>query len=74
MLNTVLGSIGYITLIQRTSPVFGSVVTYIIPIFSIAFGLLDGETLSAVQLCGMLLILSGVYLVNKKEDKKEAVN
>jgi drug/metabolite transporter (DMT)-like permease len=65
LLNTVLGSIGYITLIQRTSPVFASVVTYIMPIFSIAFGVLDGESITFIQIMGMGLILSGVYLVNK---------
>jgi drug/metabolite transporter (DMT)-like permease len=66
IVGTAFGSIGYVTLIQRTSPVFASVVTYIIPVFSIFFGVLDGETLSFVQLGGMALILSGVYLVNAK--------
>ena len=66
VVGTAFGSIGYVTLIQRTNPVFASVVTYIIPIFSIFFGVLDGETLSFIQFCGMALILSGVYLVNKK--------
>ena len=66
VVGTAFGSIGYVTLIQRTSPVFASVVTYIIPIFSIFFGVLDGETLSLIQLGGMALILSGVYLVNAK--------
>lgn len=66
VLGTAFGSIGYVTLIQRTSPVWASVVTYIIPIFSIFFGVLDGEALSWVQLGGMGLILSGVYLVNAK--------
>jgi drug/metabolite transporter (DMT)-like permease len=66
LVNTVFGSIAYVKLIQRTNPVFASLVTYIIPIFSIFFGILDGESLSFVQFCGMGLILSGVYLVNSK--------
>ncbi len=52
-------------LIQISTPVFASSVTYTIPIIAIFWGLLDGEQFGMVQLVGALAILLGVYLVNK---------
>ena len=52
-------------LIQISSPVFATSVTYIIPIVAIAWGFTDGEILSIAQLGGVAIILSGIYLVNK---------
>lgn len=48
-------------LIQRTDALFGASVTYLIPVVAISWGLLDGETLSVLQVGGMLLILTGVH-------------
>ena len=48
-------------LIQRTDALFGASVTYLIPIVAIAWGLFDGETVSIIQIGGMMLILAGVY-------------
>lgn len=53
-------------LVQKTDAVFASTSTYITPIFAIAWGLLDGETLTLLQYMGMVVILGGVYLINKK--------
>ncbi|NMM46870.1 DMT family transporter [Marinigracilibium pacificum] len=53
-------------LVQLTSPVFTSTVTYFIPIVAIIWGLWDGENLYLLHYIGMVGILGGVYLVNKK--------
>lgn len=53
-------------LVQRTDALFAASVTYLIPIVAIAWGLLDGETLSVIQLGGMLLILVGVYFTTRQ--------
>ncbi len=53
-------------LITRAGTMFASSVTYIIPIFAIMWGLLDGETLNLVQIISTLIIMIGVYLVNKR--------
>mgnify|MGYP005989844279 CR=1 FL=1 len=55
----------YNKLVHISDPVFSSSVTYLIPIVAIFWGYLDGETLSYIQLLGGVIILSGVYLVNK---------
>ena len=52
-------------LIQMTSPIFSSSVTYLIPIVAIFWGVLDGERLYAEQFLAGTLILLGVYLTNK---------
>ena len=57
----------YNKLVHISSPVFSSSVTYIIPIVAIFWGILDGEKLSLIQFIGGVIILLGVYLVNKKK-------
>ncbi len=54
-------------LIQISSPIFSSSVTYLIPIVAVIWGILDGEKLSVIQLVAGIIILFGVYLVNKKK-------
>lgn len=53
------------SLIQNGGPLFASMVTYIVPIFAIMWGVVDGEMVSIGQLLGVLIVLGGVYLVNK---------
>ena len=52
-------------LIQVTSAVLASSVTYLIPIVAILWGILDGEAIQIQHFVGMGIILVGVYLVNK---------
>lgn len=61
---TVIASIGYYTLVQKTDPIFGSLVTYIIPLVAIIIGLLDNEILKAYHFIGMAFILVGIYVLN----------
>jgi drug/metabolite transporter (DMT)-like permease len=66
MVGTVIANILYYQLIQITSPLFASSVTYFIPIVAMSWGMLDGETLNFMQLVGAGVILSGVYIASKK--------
>jgi drug/metabolite transporter (DMT)-like permease len=59
------------SLIRNSSAVTASSVTYIIPIFAIIWGLLDNEKVTLLHLICMTLILSGVYLINRKWSKKQ---
>jgi drug/metabolite transporter (DMT)-like permease len=52
-------------LIKREGVLFSASVTYIIPIFAVMWGLLDGERFGWMELIAGLIVLSGVYLVNK---------
>ena len=54
-------------LIQITTPLFSSSVTYLIPIVAVIWGLWDGELLLIGHYLGMLGILAGVYIANRKK-------
>jgi len=55
------------SLIRNSSAVYASSVTYIIPVFAIFWGVIDGEHISILHLTCMSFILLGVYLTNKKQ-------
>lgn len=65
LLGTVLATIVFIRLIQLTSAVFASMVSYLIPVVALLLGFFDGEIITWWHLGGMLLILAGVYLARK---------
>ncbi len=68
---TALAKVLFNRLIQISNPVFSTSVTYLMPVVAIFWGLLDGERITLVQILAAGLILAGVYLVNKKAQKKE---
>lgn len=66
IIGTGVANVIFYKLIQTSSPIFASSVTYLIPIVACFWGLFDNETLTAFQLLGAFIILIGVYLANKK--------
>ena len=52
-------------LVQISSPIFSSSVTYLIPLVAIFWGVLDGEKLYFSQFIAGTIILLGIYLTNK---------
>ncbi|MCU0468817.1 MAG: DMT family transporter [Arcicella sp.] len=65
VLGSAIAMVLFNKLIQVTSAVLASSVTYLIPIVAIIWGILDGETIQIQHFLGMGIILVGVYLVNK---------
>lgn len=57
-------------LIRDTSPVFGSMVTYFIPIISTLWGLADNEVLTPSMFASIAVILAGVYIINRAALKR----
>jgi drug/metabolite transporter (DMT)-like permease len=53
-------------LVQISSTIFASSVTYLIPIIAVIWGLIDNEILLLQHYIGMLVILIGVYITNRK--------
>lgn len=64
---TGLAKIMFNRLIQISTPIFSSSVTYLIPIVAISWGIMDGEKISFFQFLSGFIILIGVYLVNKSK-------
>jgi drug/metabolite transporter (DMT)-like permease len=66
VVGTGIANIIFFKLIQISSPVFATSVTYLIPIVAFFWGLLDNEMLTPIQFIGAFIILIGVYLSSKK--------
>ena len=66
-LGTSIATIVFYNLIKIKDTVFASMVTYLMPIVAIIFGVLDGEIINAIQLFGMALIMGGVFINSKKD-------
>jgi drug/metabolite transporter (DMT)-like permease len=62
---TALAMIVFNFLLKRTSVVFASTVTYLMPIFSLFWGIVDGESINLIHILGLGIILIGVYLTSK---------
>ena len=63
---TCLANMLYFWLTQQTSPLFASSVTYIMPMVAVGWGLDDGESFGLMHLGCALIVLTGVWLANKK--------
>lgn len=64
---TGIAKVFYNKMVHLATPIFASSVTYLIPIVAVFWGILDGEELSITQLFAGLIILLGVYLLNKSK-------
>ena len=69
IVGTTLAVLMFNRLIQSGGALFASMVTYIVPVVAIGWGFVDGEQISIWSVLGVLIILAGVYLVNKPSTK-----
>lgn len=67
ILGTAVATILIYSLLRYSSAVYVSSVTYIIPIYAIMWGLLDNERITMIHILCMAIILTGVYLTNRKK-------
>src|SRR5690606_18540166 len=70
LVGTALAMILFYKRLQQTSALFASMVTYLIPIVAVMWGVLHGERLGWSHALGGLLILLGVYLIQRKPRQK----
>jgi drug/metabolite transporter (DMT)-like permease len=66
MMSTAIATFLFNRLVKITTPIFASSVTYIMPIVAVMWGVLDGEHLYLGHYIGMVAIIGGVYLANRK--------
>jgi drug/metabolite transporter (DMT)-like permease len=67
VIGTGIANILFYKLIQISTPVFATSVTYLIPVVAIGWGLYDHESLTLTQGIGASIILLGVYLSSKNK-------
>ncbi|GAB4230386.1 MAG: DMT family transporter [Ekhidna sp.] len=65
VLGTAIALIMFNKLLQMTDPLFASSVTYIIPVFAVMWGVIDGERLYLLHYVGMIAVGLGVYIANR---------
>ncbi len=58
-------SLLFYVLLKRAGTLFSSMVTYTIPFVALFWGVLAGETISALHIAGLIVILGGVYIANR---------
>ncbi len=65
LVGTMLATYYFFKLLQETTTVFASSVSYVIPLVAVGWGLLDGEPFNMMYIISLLLILAGVFLTRK---------
>lgn len=66
LFGTALALVLFNKLIQISNPLTASSVTYMMPVISVLWGVVDGEPFHLIQLVGLGAILVGVWLVNRR--------
>lgn len=64
-IGTALALILFTILLKRTSALFATMTTYLIPVVAVLVGLADGEQVGLMHIGGLGLILLGVYITSK---------
>jgi drug/metabolite transporter (DMT)-like permease len=62
----------YYKLLQDVGPVNALMVTYLMPVFGIIWGVIFDEPITVMMMFGLLIILLGIYVLNVKRKKKDA--
>ncbi len=70
LFGTAAAKVMFNKLVQISDPVFASSVTYLMPVVSVTWGLLDGETFTILQFIATAVIISGVYIGNSSAKEK----
>lgn len=52
-------------LVELSSPVFASLVNYLVPIIALGWGIWDGELINSYQLFGMSIIILSIWVVGR---------
>ncbi len=63
---TALANILFYSLVKKAGAVFSSLVTYGIPFIAVIWGLLYSESVTFAEIGCLLIILGGVYIVNRR--------
>jgi drug/metabolite transporter (DMT)-like permease len=64
-MSTAVATVLFNMLIQRSTTLFASSSTYLIPIVALAWGALDGEAFNLWHAAGMVIILAGVFIIHR---------
>jgi drug/metabolite transporter (DMT)-like permease len=66
LFGTVFASVLFYYVVQQTNQVFGSMVSYLIPLVALGWGVADGEAIHWIFLAGLVLILAGIHTTRQR--------
>lgn len=69
IIGTAAATVIFYMLIKRAGVVFSSMVTYVIPVVALFWGIIYGEVVGWKQIVCLLILLSGVYIANRSKQK-----
>ena len=64
-MSTAVATVLFNMLIQRSTTLFASSSTYLIPLVALAWGALDGEAFNLWHAAGIVIILAGVFTIHR---------
>lgn len=64
--STVVAGFVFYRLVQRTGAIFASLVSYLVPVVALLWGVFIGEELTWLQVPAIVLVLAGVFLSKRK--------
>jgi drug/metabolite transporter (DMT)-like permease len=67
VMSTAIATFLFNRLVKISTPLYASSVTYFMPVVAVMWGVLDGERLYTGHYIGMIAIIAGVYLANRKK-------
>jgi drug/metabolite transporter (DMT)-like permease len=67
---TAIATVLFYMLMKKAGPLFSSMVTYGIPFVALVWGQIYGEKITMIQIAGLLIILTGVFVVNRYNAKR----
>jgi drug/metabolite transporter (DMT)-like permease len=65
VVGTAIAWVMFYLLIKRSTALFASSVTFLIPVIALAWGWVYGESITVYELIGLLVILTGVYQMRR---------
>ena len=71
LFSSAIAIIVFNALIKHTTAIFATSVTYVIPLVAIFWGMADGEAIGAKHFVWMVIILAGVFLVNRESEARK---
>jgi drug/metabolite transporter (DMT)-like permease len=65
VIGTAIAWVMFYLLIKRSTALFASSVTFLVPVIALAWGWIYGESITVYELIGLLVILTGVYQMRR---------
>ncbi len=72
IVGSALSVVVYNTLIKLSGTVFAASCTYLIPIVAIGWGLFDGEIVNLFQILAVIVVITGVWMINSSGKPEES--